>query len=238
RSDTLSCNADWTLANTALMTVLSRNVKKRMESNAANPKCADRARILGFVDSKAWGPKVGTQTRPVLLPPLPNRGEGHPKSALNYALLVLNPWSRLHQKVSRSQSMRRFVNGRRYLRLRIDLVSALRTSVTHRGAWIERSRPELLWRIASWHRPALIQSYFLAGALKIIGPEAVSPPEMLPALSSHLFKFDVLVPQVLEPTLPVVTLNLVLGNLPLALMVAVGGAGAGVLHPAWPLAVR
>src|ERR1022692_2861160 len=81
RSDTLSCNADWTLANTALMTVLSRNVKKRMESSAANPKCAERARILWFVDSRPWRLTAVTEPLSLLMTRVTIRAEGQLKSA-------------------------------------------------------------------------------------------------------------------------------------------------------------
>jgi hypothetical protein len=55
---------------------------------------------------------------------------------------------------------------------------------------------------------------------------------MLPALNSHLFKFDFVVPHLDGPTVPVTTLNLVAGIFPLLEIVAVGGNEVvDALHP-------
>jgi hypothetical protein len=64
-------------------------------------------------------------------------------------------------------------------------------------------------------------AYFLS--TNVIGADAVSPPVMLPALSSHLARFDFVVPHLDGPTVPVTTLNLVDGIFPPAVMVAEGG---------------
>ena len=73
RSDTPSCNADCTLASTALMTVLSRKVRKRMQSRAVNPRSAKSRRN---VDSVASKPALTDQPEPPssLMLPFTDRG--------------------------------------------------------------------------------------------------------------------------------------------------------------------
>src|SRR5664280_3127781 len=50
RSETLECNSDCTLERTALITVISRKVRKRIDSNAANPKCGQWKRDVAGVE--------------------------------------------------------------------------------------------------------------------------------------------------------------------------------------------
>src|ERR1700689_1460213 len=63
------------------------------------------------------------------------------------------------------------------------------------------------------NQPITCATYFLS--LNVIGADAVSPPVMLPALNSHLSKFDFVVPHLDGPTVPVTTLNFVAGIFPL-----------------------
>jgi hypothetical protein len=76
---------------------------------------------------------------------------------------------------------------------------------------------------------------FADGAWKAIGAAAVSPPLALPALMAQLFRFDVVVPQVPLPIVPVTTLNVVLGSTPAAVIVT--GVAVAVAQPPCPLAV-
>jgi len=59
-------------------------------------------------------------------------------------------------------------------------------------------------------------------AANVMSATAESPPVALPALTAHFARFEALVPHVPlpVPTLPVVTLNLKVGNVPVALIVA------------------
>ena len=59
----------------------------------------------------------------------------------------------------------------------------------------------------------------------MIGALAESPPLALPALMAHEFRFDDDVPQVPLPTIPVTTLKLVDGSVPLAVIVHRGRSG-------------
>src|SRR5664280_2169452 len=137
RSETLECNSDCTLERTALITVISRKVRKRIDSNAANPN--------------------------------PNPRRSLPCPAV--------PTGRRRQPGD-----------------------------------------------------------YLFGAAKMMGADAVSPPEALPALIAQLFSVAALVPHLPVPTFPVKTLNLTTGKVPRAPTTT--GTSTDVLHPPWPFAIR
>src|ERR1019366_7898629 len=73
-----------------------------------------------------------------------------------------------------------------------------------------------------------------------MGLTAVSPPAALPALTAQFFRLALVVPHLPEllpvPTVPVTTLNVVLGSRPVVVIVAYGGMPL-TLQPDWPLAL-
>jgi hypothetical protein len=71
--------------------------------------------------------------------------------------------------------------------------------------------------------------------LKVMGALVESPPLALPALTSQALRFDGEVPHDPVPTVPVTTLNVVVGSAPLELMVT--GVAVAMSHPPGPVEV-
>src|SRR5665213_918930 len=83
------------------------------------------------------------------------------------------------------------------------------------------------------------RTYFFIGALKVMRPTALSPPDALPTLTAQFFRLVLVVPHVPaplpEPTFPVTTLKDVRFRRPAAVIVAYGGMPL-TRQPDWPFA--